>query len=142
MKYLKGSCLCGKVRLEVFDQFLYAGHCHCSQCRKYSGSAFSSLAGVDGNDFRVVEGEEWIAYYHKTQETDLAFCRNCGSSLFSRKIKTGRVNVRLGILDDVPQQKPAFHVFTGSKAPWYEISDDLPQFDERPGISLGSVTSP
>jgi hypothetical protein len=132
MKYLTGSCLCQKVKIRVPDRFDYVGNCHCSECRKFSGSAFATAAGVGFDDFEITQGAEHIAYYHKTEDTDLGFCRHCGSSLFSRKSATKKYNIRLGILDEAPTQKPGFHIFVGSKAPWYDITDDLPQFDELP----------
>lgn len=133
MRYLTGSCLCKKIKIQVPDQFDFVGNCHCSECRKFSGSAFASAAGLDADDFKVLDGEDWIAYFHKTDETDLGFCRNCGSSLFSKKLRTNKYNIRLGILDDMPTQTPGFHIFAGSKAPWYEINDDFQQFEQRPG---------
>ena len=135
MDYLKGSCLCAKIQIQIPDSFDFAGNCHCSECRKFSGSAFASAAGIEFADLKFIQGEEFVTYYHKSEETDLAFCSNCGSSLFSNKSKTGKANIRLGIFDDVPVQHPTFHIFVGTKAPWYEITDDLVQFDELPSIS-------
>ncbi len=66
------------------------------------------------------------------KETELAFCKCCGSSLFSRKITGGKHNIRLGILDSTPTHKPSFHIFVASKAPWLEINDDLKQFEKSP----------
>jgi len=132
MKYLTGSCLCQKIKIQVPDTFDYAGHCHCSECRKFSGSAFSSAAGVDFDNFKITEGEEFVTHYHKTENTCLGFCKNCGSSLFSKKLSRKKYNIRLGILDDAPTQEPTFHIHVGSKASWYEISDNLKKFDETP----------
>jgi len=132
MKYLTGSCLCKKVRIQIPDRFQLVGNCHCSECRKFSGSAFATAGVVDIADVNILEGEELISCYHKTDDTDLGFCSNCGSSLFSRKLRTGKCNIRLGILDDVPTQRPGFHIFVGSKAPWYDITDDLAKFNELP----------
>lgn len=129
---LTGSCLCGKVRIQVPDKFAYVGNCHCSECRKFSGSAFATAAGVAFDDLEITQGQEFVSIYHKTEETDLGFCSNCGSSLFSWKPRRQIYNIRLGMLDDSPAQKPTFHIFVGSMAPWYEITDDLPQFDELP----------
>jgi hypothetical protein len=132
MRYLNGSCLCRKVKIQVPDRFDYVGNCHCSECRKFSGSAFATAAGIDCNELKILQGEEFIRYYPKTEDTELGFCSHCGSSLFSKKLTTNKYNIRLGILDDAPSQKPTFHIFVGSKAPWYEISDDLKQFKEGP----------
>jgi len=132
MRKLKGSCLCGAVKIELPDSFEYVGSCHCSECRKSSGAANATAGGIDGDLLKIVNGEKSISTYRKSENTELSFCRNCGSTLFTRKVKTGKCNVRLGILDDTPTQKPTFHIFVGSKAPWEEICDGLTQFDTTP----------
>lgn len=134
METLVGSCLCRKVKIRIPDNFQYMGNCHCSECRKFSGSAFATAAGVKCDELVITEGEKYITYYHKTDDTDLAFCSNCGSSLFSKKLNTNMCNIRLGILDDAPTQKPTFHIFVGSKASWYEITDNLKKFDAMPTV--------
>ena len=132
MNTLHASCLCGAVALTLPDQFDYMGNCHCSECRKFSGADYASVGGLDGDKVTIAKGSEAISRYQKSDETSLAFCRHCGSSLFSQKHSTGKINLRLGILDEAPSQKPAFHIFVGSKAPWHQIGDDCPQFDTRP----------
>jgi len=132
MTILNGSCLCGKVKIQVPDEFEYMGNCHCSECRKFTGSDYSSVGGISSSKFSFSSGEEYVTTYQKSAETELAFCKRCGSSLYSRKITGGKHNIRLGILDSVPTQKPDFHIFVGSKAPWYEINDDLKQFENGP----------
>ena len=131
MKELHASCLCGAVALTLPDQFDYMGNCHCSECRKFSGGDYASVGGLDGNKVTIVKGEEAIGRYRKSAETTLAFCRHCGSSLFSQKSSSGKINLRLGVLDDVPSQRPTFHIFVGSKAPWHQIGDDCPRFETR-----------
>lgn len=125
---LAGSCLCGRVKISVTDRFSYFGACHCSQCRKFSGSAFSVVAGVPYDDFEVVSGESDIRYYVKSETGTLAFCGNCGSSLFGDRSDKKMIHLRAGILDDLPSQQLTHHVCTASKAPWYQITDDLKQY--------------
>lgn len=132
MKYLSGSCLCGKVKVQVPDSFDFVGYCHCSECRKWSGSAFATGGLVGSEDFRVTSGEEFVSCYHSSEETALGFCSSCGSSLFSQKVNRGKHIVRLGILDDVPAQRPNVHIFAASRAPWFEITDQLDKFDTVP----------
>jgi hypothetical protein len=132
MKTLSGSCLCNQVQFEIPDDFTFMGNCHCSQCRKFTGSDYSSVGGVPSEKFQLTAGEEFITLYRKNEETELAFCKCCGSSLFSKKLVLGLHNVRLGVLNDTPTHKPTFHIFTGSKAPWNDILDDLKQFETRP----------
>jgi hypothetical protein len=126
---LKGRCLCGAIEYVVPDDLKYAGFCHCSECRQFSGSAFSAFGGVSKSAFRVVKGAENIKHYKKTEDTILGFCSICGSSLYAEKPKKGMVHLRLGTLADAPSLKPQTHSFVGSMAPWYEIKDDLPQFE-------------
>ena len=131
-KRLQGSCLCRRVKISVPDQFSYFGSCHCSQCRKFSGSAFSVVAGVPSSEFEIITGENYICYFEKSETGTLAFCSQCGSSLFGKRSDIDMVHVRAGILDDTPTQKPGYHVYAGSKAPWHTITDDLMQYDEMP----------
>lgn len=133
MKTLKGSCLCGEVTIEVADRFTFLGYCHCSECRKWTGSAFASGGMVAATDLKVTAGEERISRYRKSGQTELAFCEQCGSSLFSHKLQLDRYVVRLGILDEAPTRTPELHIYCGSKAPWFSITDRLPQFDQLPG---------
>jgi hypothetical protein len=132
MKCLTGSCLCGKVEVQVLDKFEFIGYCHCSECRKWSGSAFATGGLVDSEDFKVTSGERFVSYYRKSEETDLGFCSSCGSSLFSKKLKHGKYVVRLGILNDTPTQRPNIHIFVASKAPWFELTDQFNKFNELP----------
>ncbi|MBY5991780.1 GFA family protein [Ferrimonas balearica] len=132
MKRLSGSCLCGAVAFTVADQFDYVGNCLCSECRKFTGSDYSSAAGIGQEHFDWVKGSESVRYYQKSEATTLAFCQTCGSSLFSIKSDTGRYNIRLGVLDDAPSQKPAFHIHVDSKAPWLALNDDLVKFPGHP----------
>ncbi|MFC3285891.1 GFA family protein [Litchfieldella rifensis] len=132
MKNLTGSCLCGKVEIQVADKFDFIGYCHCSECRKWSGSAFAAGGLVDAKDFTITVGEQFVSRYPKSEETELGFCGHCGSSLFSHKLKRGKYIVRLGVLDDAPTQQPNVHIFCASKAPWFDITDQLDHFDELP----------
>ena len=132
MTQLTGSCLCGAVVIQVPDEFEYMGNCHCSECRKFTGSDYSSVGGISSSKYQLVQGQDELATYQKSEETELAFCQCCGSSLFSRKLKTAKHNIRLGILDSVPTHKPNFHIFVGSKAPWLDICDGLTQFEQGP----------
>ena len=132
MKELSGSCLCGKVNISIQDDFEYLANCHCSECQKFSGSDYASVGGLSSAKFKITSGDDYITYFSKTEETDVAFCSVCGSSLFSRK-KTGQKhNIRLGVLDDTPSNRPSVHIYTSAKAGWHTICDDLPQFETTP----------
>ena len=130
-RQLAGSCLCGAVRYRVEDDFAYAFNCHCSQCRRATGSAFKPFAGVLRGKLVVTEGSDTLLRYGDDTTHDV-HCGKCGSLLYS-DIGTGPyVHVTLGTLIDTPARGPTAHIFVGSKAPWHEITDGLPQHREFP----------
>jgi hypothetical protein len=126
---LSGRCQCGAVRYEVADEFLYAENCHCSMCRAATGTAFKAFAGIEREKLALTEGQDNLLVYG-TNELNDTRCGTCGSFLFS-VVRDGRyVHVAMGSLVDAPAIRPTEHIFVGSKAPWFEITDDLPQFEE------------
>jgi hypothetical protein len=126
---LRGGCWCGAVRYEVPDEFLYAMNCHCSRCRASTCSAFKSLAGIERGRLEVVEGADRLLVVGDDVLNDTR-CAACGCFLFSVVRDGHYVHVGMGSLIDSPTIRPTCHIFVGSKAPWFEITDDLPQFDE------------
>ena len=128
---LVGQCLCGAVRYEVDDQFSYALNCHCSNCRRTTGGAFKPFAGIERGKLTVVAGADQLLIYGAELAHD-AHCARCGSLLYSLVRDAQFVHVTLGTLVDSPSIRPSAHIFVGSKAPWYTITDDLPQYDELP----------
>ncbi len=124
-----GGCLCEGVRYEVEPPFLRANHCHCSRCRKHSGAAVCTQARVPKDRFRLLRGADLIRVYGKGQGAVKAFCATCGSSLFGGDWPDGdQVSIRMGSLDGDPGIRPQCHTYVDSRAPWDEITDDLPQF--------------
>ena len=101
-------------------------------CRKAHGAAFGSFLHADGSAFRWLEGESHIASYPSSPGNIRAFCRVCGSRLPVLEDEGSHVIVPAGALDDDPTVRPVVHIHTASKAPWFEISDVLPQFAEFP----------
>ena len=129
---LTGGCECGAVRYRVMDQFKYALNCHCSRCRAGTGTAFKAFGGIQRDRLEVVEGADGLLVWGD-DEGNHTRCGVCGSLLYS-VVRDGEwVHVALGSLADAPSVRPTEHIFVGSKAPWFEITDDLPQFDELPG---------
>ncbi len=130
---LRGSCLCGGVRYEITGPLTGALNCHCSTCRKAHGAAFRSRARVEAADFRWLQGEDLVTYYESSPGNHRGFCRVCGTALLSRfDFDRSQYGIALGPLDDDPGLKPERHVFVGSKAPWHDITDDLPRFEGFP----------
>ena len=127
---LAGRCECGAVRYSVADEFLYASNCHCSRCRAATGSAFKPFAGIEREKLQITNGANGLLIVGEETLNDTR-CAKCGSLLFSVVRDGAYVHVALGSLVDSPSMRPTKHIFVGSKAPWFEITDDLPQFEEH-----------
>lgn len=126
---LEGRCECRAVRYRVVDAFLYAANCHCSNCRASTGSAFKPFAGIERDKIEVVKGADSLLVWGDDTGNHTR-CGTCGSLLYSVVRDGEYVHVALGSLVDAPSIRPTEHIFVGSKAEWFEITDDLPRNDE------------
>ncbi len=126
---LAGRCLCGAVEYTVDDHFRYALNCHCSNCRRATGSAFKPFAGIERDRLEIANGRDRLRLFGSANSHD-ARCAVCGSLLYSLVRDGAYVHVTLGTLVDSPSLRPSAHIFVGSKAPWFEIVDGLPQHQE------------
>ena len=129
---LAGKCLCGAVCYTVADEFVYAANCHCSNCRRSTGSAFKPFAGIERGKLSVTAGADNLMKFGGETGHD-AHCRTCGSLLYSLVREGAYVHVAMGTLIDDPAIRPSKHLYVGSKAPWFTITDDLPQFEGHAG---------
>lgn len=128
---MEGSCLCGAVRYEITGAFKAVGNCHCLQCRKGNGAAFVTWGILDPQQFRWTAGTDALGMYETSPGCARCFCRNCGTPLASSH--SGQVGeVAFATVDGDPGVRPTEHIFVGSKAPWHEITDQLPQHAEWP----------
>jgi len=125
---VKGSCLCKRVQYELdlpFDSFV---HCHCSRCRKASGTAHATTEVVRPQAFRWIAGERDLLRYDLPEARSFAtsFCRHCGAPM-PHATRSGReVIVPAGSLDDDPGCQPDRHVEFASRASWFSFRNDLP----------------
>ena len=129
-RMLAGKCLCGAVEYAVADAFVYAANCHCSQCRRATGAAFKPFAGIERAKLRVTRGGDSLLTFGDATGNDVR-CKRCGSFLYSVVRDGAFVHVAMGTLVDDPTIRPTKHIFVGSKAPWFTITDDLPQYEEH-----------
>ncbi|MER9433201.1 GFA family protein [Mesorhizobium sp. M0408] len=127
---LTGKCLCGAVQYAVADAFVYAANCHCSNCRRTTGSAFKPFAGIERDRLSLARGEDNLMIFGDETGHD-AHCKTCGSLLYSVVRDGAFVHVAMGTLVDEPTIRPTQHIFVGSKAKWFTITDDLPQYREH-----------
>lgn len=129
-RMLAGKCLCGTVQYAVADEFIYAANCHCSNCRRTTGSAFKPFAGIERERLSLTNGEDNLLMFGDEAAHD-THCKTCGSLLYSVVRDGAFVHVAIGTLVDEPAIRPTHHIFVGSKAKWFAITDDLPQFEEH-----------
>ncbi len=129
-----GRCLCGDVTFELSGSPEVVQNCHCSRCRRARGAAHATNAFFRNEQLAWLGGEESVVNFPLpgAKRFGQAFCRRCGSKLPRVVTSTGRVVVPCGSLDGSPGSAPRGHIFTASKAPWYEITDGLPQWEELP----------
>jgi hypothetical protein len=125
---LAGACFCRAVRYSVADEFAYAANCHCSNCRRTTGSAFKPFAGIAREKLTITKGKDDVMIYGDQTGHD-AHCKRCGSLLYSVVREGAYAHIAMGTLVDAPSIRPTAHIFVGSKAPWFAITDALPQYE-------------
>jgi hypothetical protein len=131
---LRGSCLCGAVGFVLTRPPRAMGNCHCGQCRKHHGTAFATYLEVASADFELLRGAQQVRAFASSPGVERRFCAVCGSKLlFVMHACPSLLWVAAGALDDEPAMKPTYHIFVGSKAPWFVIHDELPQHEAYPG---------
>jgi len=133
-KAVTGSCLCGKVSYQLSGNSGVFQYCHCSRCRKFSGSAHAASLFVSPEQFKWLIGEDLLGRFEHPDAKHFAtsFCKNCGSSLPWLSKSGKAVVVPAGTLDVDPGIRPTQNIFWGSRAPWYTEAADLPRHEELP----------
>ncbi len=128
---IAGSCLCDAIRFEVDGAPLLMVNCHCSRCRRGRSAAHASNVFVALDQLRWTRGAEHVKVFDLpgAERFGINFCDICGSAMPRNSPKIGRANIPGGSLDTDPGIRPGYHIFVGSKAPWYEITDALPRFE-------------
>jgi hypothetical protein len=126
----RGSCLCGDYRFAIEGPILLLKNCHCSRCRKMSGSTFATFARAYAKDLRVLSSEHAIATYVRSESWTIAFCTRCASVVPHPPPGSEWVEFGAGLLDDDPGVRIGYHIFVASRAPWCELDDELPKYDD------------
>ncbi len=129
-----GGCLCGAVRYTCEAAPVMAGHCHCEDCRRSSGSGHCSHLTIHENALALtglVKG-----YARAADSGNLVerfFCPTCGAAVFSRNPgMPGLLAIRASSLDDLEVFEPQMHVYVGVAASWDARDPALPAFDKMP----------
>lgn len=125
-----GSCLCGEVKIQINGEISDIIHCHCSLCRKNSGSAFATNGFINSAEFTLLSGKEKLTAYSFKPGRFRHFCDKCGSPIYSANEQDPtRYRIRLGLLDCDINEKPISHNFVSSKANWEDLDAQLPRYD-------------
>jgi len=131
---VQGRCLCGTVAWELAGKPERVHNCHCSRCRRARSAAHATNAFFKREQLAWIRGADRLASYALpgAKRFGQDFCRSCGGAVPRVVASTGYVVVPCGSLDDDPGILVASHIFVGSKPPWYEITDGLPQYEALP----------
>ena len=129
---LRGSCLCGTVKYEVTGEPQRFYHCHCSRCRKATGTGHASNLFLQPGALKWLSGEERIHAFKVPEAKRFTnqFCSACGSRLPRQAKDTDIVMIPSGSLDDEAPIKPQARIFSGARASWSCADDGLPVYPE------------
>lgn len=130
MSTVTGHCLCGAVQVRVSGPFGALDYCHCSQCRRASGSAFATNAPVAVNDLEIIcDPADAMRSFRASSGKERVFCQHCGSPIYSRRDASPEsVRLRLGLFDCQLATGRRAHIWADDVAPWHTITDNAPRF--------------
>lgn len=130
MNMYKGSCLCGAIELTLDGGITDIIHCHCSLCRKSSGTAYATNGFVNVSELKVSDPNKQMTYFEVKKGMKRHFCKTCATPIFSSNAQNpDRYRIRLGVLDSDITERPSAHNFVTSKANWDDLDADLPRND-------------
>lgn len=125
-----GQCLCGEVQIKINGKISDIIHCHCSLCRKNSGTAFATNGFINASEFEIISGKNNLSTFSFKPGRNRHFCSSCGSPVYSSNEQDPiRYRIRLGMLDSDITERPMSHNFVSSKANWEELDVKLPRYD-------------
>lgn len=126
---ITGSCFCKTIQYQISATIPMAVNCHCNNCKKISGGAFSSLAVVKENRLEITSGKESLTAFQLSENLEKQFCSHCGTPIFNRNNHyPGRCMVALGSLDDPAVVTPSVNVHCENQLSWVVLDDKLQNF--------------
>ncbi len=132
MQMYKGSCLCGSIQFTLDGGVTDIIHCHCSLCRKASGSAYATNGFVDAEGLTVTDADGTLTFYESSEGKRKYFCKTCGAPIYSSNAQSPqRYRLRLGALDSDISERPISHNFVTSKANWDDLGAELPHYEKH-----------
>jgi len=126
---LTGSCLCGGIRFEIGGPVTGIVQCHCSLCRKSSGTGSIATLRVRAEQLRWLSGEDLVRTFARPSGYGTSFCAVCGSPAPDPDAARAHYGIPAGLLDGEPGLRVIEHIFVDSKAQWDVIPGDAPRHD-------------
>ena len=128
---ITGSCYYGKIHFELSNNPKLVVNCHCDDCKKRNGSAFSTYIAVSENDFHLSQGENVIKQFEAENIGIKYFCTECGSPVYNNNFRLPGLSLILyGALTNPAAFKPKFNVFCSTKHTWVDYINNIPSFQE------------
>ena len=134
MTHIEGGCLCGKVRYRADADPAFVGVCHCADCQRFTGSAFSTVIAVPAAALKV---SGVLKTFSKPGDSGKLihrrFCPECGSGILDEaEVLAGVAMVNAGSLDDPSWVKPHSEIYCDSAQPWVRLGGELKRFAKTP----------
>jgi hypothetical protein len=145
MRKIEGGCLCGDIRYESTAAPVLSAVCHCTQCQKQSGSAFSTNLVVPAESFRLTMQPP--VRFNDVGGSGLGmkryFCGRCGSPVYTElEAQPGVVVIKAGTLDDPSSVSPQIHIWRRSAQAWMAAPGGVACFEENPAAHAADTTGP
>jgi hypothetical protein len=134
MSRFTARCSCGAIRCAIDAPLDMVVNCHCTDCRRMNGSAFSSMVVAPANAVEVTEGASGLATYALTEAATKHFCTRCGTPLFNTNSRFPAMKmIYLGVIDGHERLAPSFNAYCRSKLGWVDRIPELTSFAATPG---------
>ena len=130
--HYEGGCLCGQVRYKAEGEPYNQTICHCTMCRKASGSA--SVAWVSFKNSEVSIGRK-VRWFRSSGKAERGFCPTCGGCMFFRPLDVDEIDISTATLDnpELPELHPKDHLHLGTRISWHPVHEDKPQYKAHRG---------
>jgi hypothetical protein len=131
---IDGACLCGRVQYRVTGPFSAFHLCHCSQCRRSTGSAHAANIFAEPDQIEWLAGEELIKRYTPDEPGVISkcFCTHCGSLVPYTSLQSGRLIIPAGSLSESPGINPEDNIYWRDRADWYDAGLAAPRIEQEP----------
>ena len=135
MTKLTGQCLCGAIAFEADGEVPVMANCHCTDCRKATGSAYAALMFMKEGDVKITGTTKTFQHNSDAGSTMTKhFCENCGSPMFTQNSnRPGMIGLRAGTINEQQEFTPKANVYTSSVMAATILDETLPAFPKMPG---------